>query len=95
MKCGGFNKTKINKDHIQLIDNLKNEIEVSDNEIVKEFEILEVEQQVVAGINYRFKIKTPNTDNKCFFLKVYKDLHNQTSISSIIKNKEIDDILEI
>ena len=73
MKCGGFNKTEITDEHINIINNKKDEIEKiliakGRNGKIEYFEISELQQQVVAGINYLFKT---SITTKLFFLHLF------------------------
>ena len=62
MKCGGFSYTEINDEHLTIINSKKDEIEAiliqkGRNGKIEHFEIIDIQQQVVAGVNYLFKIK--------------------------------------
>ena len=88
MKCGGFNKTEITDEHINIINNKKDEIEKiliskGRNGKIEYFEISELQQQVVSGINYLFKIKLQKNGDEHVQVKIYKNLNNETIIHSI------------
>ena len=88
MKCGGFNKTEITDEHINIINNKKDEIEKilisrGRNGKIEYFEVLELQQQVVAGINYLFRIKLQKDGNEHVKVRIYKNLDNETIIHSI------------
>lgn len=88
MKCGGFNKTEITDEHINIINNKKDEIEKilisrGRNGKIEYFKVLELQQQVVAGINYLFKIKLQKDSNEHVQVRIYKNLNNETIIHSI------------
>lgn len=88
MKCGGFSKTEITDEHINIINNKKDEIEKilisrGRNGKIEYFEVLELQQQVVAGINYLFRIKLQKDGNEHVKVRIYKNLDNETIIHSI------------
>lgn len=88
MKCGGFYKTEITDEHINIINNKKDEIEKilisrGRNGKIEYFKVLELQQQVVAGINYLFKIKLQKDSNEHVQVRIYKNLNNETIIHSI------------
>lgn len=88
MKCGGFSKTEITDEHINIINNKKDEIEKiliskGRNGKIEYFEILELQQQVVAGINYLFKIKLQKNGDEHIQVRIYKNLSNEISIYSV------------
>ena len=100
MKCGGYTKVVANPDLIELVNILKDDLELSlieegRNGKIETLEIVEVHQQVVAGLNYWFKLKLQENGNECVFIKVYKDLGGNLTINEIITNKKLSDILVV
>lgn len=57
------------------------------------FEPLLVATQVVAGMNYFFKILVDAEERKCIHVRVYRDLHGNTNVHSVLDNKTVDDAL--
>ena len=99
MKCGGFSITDVMEEHHTIVNNKKQEVEdqlVSQgrNGKLEHYTLLEVQQQVVAGMNYLFKIKIQEDGEECVFIKVFKDLKNEPHLTSIIGNKQTSDLLE-
>ena len=100
MKCGGFSKTGITNEHNNIINDKKLEVEdllitQGRNGKFEYFTLLEVQQQVVAGMNYLLKIKIQENGDECVFLKIFKDLKNETHLTSVIGNKKTSDPLDI
>ena len=88
MKCGGFSYTEITDEHMSIINSKKDDIEkrlISNgrNGKIEHFEVLELQQQVVAGMNYLFKIKLQKDGDECIQVRIYKNLGNEISIHSI------------
>ena len=88
MKCGGFSNAEINDEHMNMINSKKDEIEnmlisKGRNGKIEYFEVLELQQQVVAGMNYLFKIKLQKDGDECIQVRIYKNLNNDISIHSI------------
>tara|TARA_B100000902_G_C26965117_1_gene742482 strand:- start:185 stop:457 length:273 start_codon:yes stop_codon:yes gene_type:complete len=88
MKCGGFSYAELNEEHLNIINSKRDEIEKmlitkGRNGRIEHFEVLELQQQVVAGMNYLFKIKIQKDGDECIQVRIYKSLDNQTSIHSI------------
>ena len=88
MKCGGFSNTEITNEHINIVTSKRDEIEktlISNgrNGKIEYFEVLELQQQVVAGINYLFKIKLQKNDDEHIQVRIYKNLDNVVSIHSV------------
>lgn len=88
MKCGGFSKTEITDEHINIINSKKDEIEKilisrGRNGKIEYFEVLELQQQVVAGINYLFKIKLQKDGDEHIQVRIYQNLSNERIIHSI------------
>ena len=100
MKCGGFSKVDATPELIELVHKLKSDlslilIEEGRNGSLEYLELVEAHQQVVAGLNYWFKIKLQENGRECVFIKVYRDLQNNLTIHEVVHNKDIDDVLEI
>lgn len=88
MKCGGFSKTEITDEHLNIINKKKDEIEkilisIGRNGKIEYFEVLELQQQIVSGINYLFKIKLQKNGDEHLQVRIYKNLNNETIIHSI------------
>ena len=88
MKCGGFNDSEICQEHLDLINSKRDEIEdilikKGRNGKIEHFELLELQQQVVAGMNYIFKIKLQEKGDEVIHVRIYKNLCNEISIHSI------------
>jgi len=88
MKCGGFSNTEVNEEHIDIINSKRDEIEnilikKGRNGKIEHFELLELQQQVVAGMNYIFKIKLQEKGDEVIHVRIYKNLCNEISIHSI------------
>ena len=88
MKCGGFSYTEITDEHMSIINSKKDDIEkrlISSgrNGKIEHFEVLELQQQVVAGMNYLFKIKLQKDGDECIQVRIYKNLGNEITIHSI------------
>lgn len=88
MKCGGFSNAEITSEHMNIISSKRDEIEkmlISNgrNGKIEYFEVLEIQQQVVAGINYLFKIKLQKDGDEHIQVRIYKNLNNEISIHSI------------
>ena len=91
MKCGGFSNTEITDEHMNIINSKKDEIEkmlISNgrNGKIEYFEVLELQQQVVAGMNYLFKIKLQKDGDEHIQVRIYQNLSNEISIHSIESN---------
>ena len=85
MKCGGFTKTIITSEHI---NSKRDEIEKmliikGRNGKIEYFEVLELQQQVVAGINFLFKIKIQKNSDEYIQVRIHKNLDNEISIHSV------------
>ena len=50
---------------------------------IEYFEVLELQQQVVAGINYLFKIKLQKDGDEHIQVRIYKNLDNEINIHSV------------
>ena len=82
MQCGGFSKiAEINGEHLEIANSKRAEIEQLLNvdgdcriDKIEHFEVLEVHQQVVAGMCYLFKIKLQEDGDECAFVKIFQDL---------------------
>ena len=84
MKCGGFNDSEICQEHLDIINSKRDEIEnILIKEEMRHFEVLELQQQVVAGMNYIFKIKLQKEGDECVNVRIYKSLCDEISIHSI------------
>ena len=88
MKCGGFTKTIITSEHINIINSKRDEIEKmliikGRNGKIEYFEVLELQQQVVAGINFLFKIKIQKNSDEYIQVRIHKNLDNEISIHSV------------
>ena len=88
MKCGGFNDSEICQEHLDIINSKRDEIEdilikKGRNGKIEHFEVLELQQQVVAGMNYIFKIKLQKEGDECVNVRIYKSLCDEISIHSI------------
>ena len=88
MKCGGFTNTIITSEHINIINSKRDEIEKmliikGRNGKIEYFEILELQQQVVAGINFLFKIKIQKNSDEYIQARIHKNLDNEISIHSV------------
>ena len=88
MKCGGFNDSEICQEHLDIINSKRDEIEdmlikKGRNGKIEHFEVLNLQQQVVAGINYIFKIKLQKEGDEVIHVKIYKNLCNEINIHSI------------
>ena len=99
MKCGGYSKVEANPELIELVHKLKDDLELSlieegRNGRIEALEILEAYQQVVAGLNYWFKLKLQENGEECIFIKVFRDLGDNITIKEIVSNKKVSDILE-
>jgi len=91
MKCGGFSNTEITDEHMNIINSKKDEIEKmliskGRNGKIEYFEVLELQQQVVAGMNYLFKIKLQKDGDEHIQVRIYQNLSNEISIHSIESN---------
>jgi len=88
MNCGGFSYTEINDEHLAIINSKKDEIETiliqkGRNGKIEHFEIIDLQQQVVAGINYLFKIQLQKDGNEYIQVRIYKNLSNETTIHGV------------
>ena len=88
MKCGGFNDSEICQEHLDIINSKRDEIEdilikKGRNGKIEHFEVLKLQQQVVAGVNYIFKIKLQKEGNECVNVRIHKNLCDEISIHSI------------
>jgi hypothetical protein len=88
MKCGGFSYAELNEEHLNIINSKRDEIEKmlitrGRNGKIEHFEVVEFQQQVVAGMNYLFKIKLQKDGDERIYVRIYKSLSNETSIHSI------------
>ena len=91
MKCGGFSNAEITSEHMNIISSKRDEIEkmlISNgrNGKIEYFEVLELQQQVVAGMNYLFKIKLQKDGDEHIQVRIYQNLSNEISIHSIESN---------
>jgi len=88
MKCGGFSNSEIKEEHLNIISSKKEEIETmlikkGRNGKIEHFEVVDIQQQVVAGMNYIFKIKLQKDGDEHVNVRIYKNLNNDTSIHSV------------
>ena len=88
MKCGGFSYTEINDEHLTIINSKKDEIEAiliqkGRNGKIEHFEIIDLQHQVVAGVNYLFKKKLQKDGNEYIQVRIYKNLSNETTIHGV------------
>lgn len=88
MKCGGFSDTEVNDDHLQIVNSKRAEIEdilikKGRNGKIEHFEVLELKQQVVAGMNYLFRIKLQKDGDESILVRIYKSLTGEITIHSI------------
>lgn len=71
MLAGGWGVVEVTPQHHQVLDVVKVHINTKLGAAHGNFEILEVRQQVVAGTNYFFKLKS---DDKIIEVKVFEPL---------------------
>ena len=88
MKCGGFTNAEITSEHMNIINCQRNDIEkilISQgrNGKIEYFEVLELQQQVVAGMNFLFKIKIQKNSDEFIQVRIHKNLDNKISIHSV------------
>jgi len=98
MQCGGFCKTELKTEHLTLVTTQQIEIEKrlierGRNGKIEYFEILEVKQQVVAGMNFIFKIKIQKDGEECIFVKIFQDLQTNVYLIDVHHNKSVSDEL--
>ncbi len=99
MRCGGFQNTDVTEEHIGILNNKRAQIETQliaqgRNGKIEHFSLLEAQHQVVAGMNYLFKVRLQSDGDECVFVRIYRDLQNNTTLHSIEANKKISDNLE-
>lgn len=58
------------------------------------YRVDQVGVQVVAGVNYFFKIAVSATDDDYVHVRVYKDLQGQLSVNNVLTQKKAADALE-
>lgn len=97
MKCGGFGKDKspTSEEH-ELLNSLKSEIEEKLSKTFNDsFEIISFQTQVVAGLNYIFKVKC--NEDEYIHVKVCKPLpHTQQKpfVMNVVTNVTKDSPIE-
>ena len=89
MNCGGFSYTEINDEHLAIINSKKDEIETiliqkGRNGKIEHFEIIDLQQQVVAGINYLFKIQLQKDGNE--YIQSTKIKGHVDVVNELLKN---------
>ncbi len=101
MRCGGFRPVeKVTLEHQEIVDRFKDVITEQlktngRNGSPQYFKVLEVQHQVVAGLNYLFKIQLQENGTECVFVKIYKSLQDEFTLSGLIEEKQVDDPLEM
>jgi len=94
-KAGGYSEVKDGNAEIQeLAEAVKQEIQSKQNRAFPTFEVVKYSTQVVAGINYKLKIKVG--DDKYIHAVVFKGLPHtggETSVTSIEEGKTLSDEL--
>lgn len=99
MLCGGFQAvTEISSEHTDIASSKRSAIETmlaerGRNGKVEHFEVVEVQQQVVAGMVFLFKIRLQQDGDECVFVKIFRDLSNTAHVGNIAFNKRLSDDL--
>lgn len=88
MKYGGFSNSEVTEEDLNMINSKKEEIETilikkGRNGKIEHFEVVDIQQQVVAGMNYIFKIKLQKDGDEHVSVGIYKNLNNDASIHSV------------
>ena len=88
MTWGGFSYVQITDEHRNIIDSKKNEIETiliqkGRNGKIEHIEIVDVQQQIVRGLNLLFKIQLQKDGNEYIQVGMYKNLNNEVTIHSV------------
>ena len=98
MQCGTFRVVELRGEHVGIASGKRDEIETrltdrGRNGKIDHFEVLEVMQQVVAGMVYLFKIRLQPDGDECVFVKLFRDLDSEVHVSAIADNKRVSDEL--
>ncbi len=91
MRCGGFQKiSNLTQEHDDIVGKVRQEIKdkIERTEDYPYFKIVEGHQQVVAGLNYIFKILVDLETQECLWIKIYQSLDGVLSLSQVGKNRE-------
>ena len=91
MRCGGFQQiADLTQEHDEIISKVRQEIndKMLRTEDYVDFKIVEGHQQVVAGLNYLFKIVVDLETQECLWVKIYQSLDGVLSLSQVGKNRE-------
>eukprot|EP00762_Andalucia_godoyi_P005935 ANDGO_00072.mRNA.1 Cystatin-A3 len=95
MKVGGTTAARapVSEDH-ELVGKIRADLEAPRDSKFSHFECLSVASQVVAGINYFFKILIDAEKGECVHVRVYKDLQGNVKIAGIQEHKSREDELK-
>ncbi len=91
MRCGGFQQiANLTPEHDEIVGKVRQEIKdkMERTEDYPDFKIVEGHQQVVAGLNYMFKILVHLETQEYLWIKIYQSLDGVLSLSQVGKNRD-------